>query len=222
MTDEWLSRQMTEAFECFAAKPVPEHVFSAEFERKMENMICQGKRKNSVWKSVGWGRKALTAAGISLVIAVSAAFGVKANRERFFEMMTQWISGMKQMTYQVEETSGQLSSKEPSYISEGYRKVHQEILDNEMLMVEYENDEGNQIVFTRERVSEGLVIYEDGEFDFQEEMVINGHEVLYTQREGDMEYRMISWYDKDLYYTIMTDGVEKQELIKIMESVEWN
>ncbi|MDO5425131.1 MAG: DUF4367 domain-containing protein [Eubacteriales bacterium] len=222
MTDEWLCRQMTEAFECFAEQPIPEHVFSPGFEKKMEKLIRQEETKGTFWKTAGWGKKAGMVAAISLTLAASATFGVKANREKFFQMVTQWIDGMKQTTYEIEETSGQLSLAEPSWLPQGYQKTDEEILENEMLMVQYENAQGSQIIFTRERVSEDLVIYEDSAFDLQEELVVNGHEILYTERNGDMAYKMLSWYEQDLYYTIMTDGAEKEDLIRIAESVEWN
>lgn len=105
----------------------------------------------------------------------------------------------------------------PSYIPEGFVCTEEEQLTILSFMV-YERNE--QRISFQQMFADGTGIGLDTEDAYTENTQVSGMEALYVEKQiEDSVHRTLLYHDEVYIYLLSADGLSRQELFKIAESV---
>ena len=107
--------------------------------------------------------------------------------------------------------------KIPFYIPQGYEMNDTSLMFGSMVQISYEKDE-NRLIYRTDNTSEDISgdynVYEN-----TEEKKIGGADV--TVKGNDDKYNSASWNDTNAYSVYSDEGLDKSEMIKIIESTDY-
>lgn len=221
VTDEWLYLYMpvvdVAIIEGLEKQIDISNEFSRKFDRKMKHLI---QREAHPW----WGLASsiVKRAAIFLICNISVAFlftmSVEAYRVKFFETIkTLWEDSIL-YSYFTDSTTGEIQNSEPTYIPEGYSEV--ERIENDIaLIVIYENDAGEEIVWEQKMVVDGGNLVLDSEYDTQEMREING--AIATISYYSDGYATAYYEYGNYVYFLTADRLEMEDIFKIIESMNY-
>lgn len=193
--------------------------FSQGFLLGIERLIKRHQRAESVRKAVRSIGK--TAAG--LIIATAVLFGMLVAvsptiRAAVASFITEWYSDHLAVYFRSNPEAQGGDVWRPRYLPAGYTE-REEKRAGAIVDVFYENEEGNELVFTYISRTANFTIGSDNEGKTKKEILINGNKavLLETNIEGERSY--ILWENEDAGFSLM-GAIEMEELIKIAESVK--
>lgn len=193
-----------------------DYVFSKTFDKKMKKLIKESKRSN-ITRAL---RKVAMIVLVALSIISVTIVSVEALRTRAFKIIKKVYDEFTEITF--ENTDGGLyhddidfAIMKPHYIPEGYKEVDY-IEMNTMVVLIYENDEGEKIMYRQNKIKEYGTVILDTEDSKVEDVLIKGIEgkiIVKGQRNH------IIWFDDEYHYAVIST-VGTKDLIKIAESIK--
>ena len=202
-------------------KDAQPHVFSNEFERKMQEVMRVQARVN---KRSDLVRYLATAAVVILMIFGLLFIGNEDLRASEFKInILEWFE-----EFFVVENDSNAGKTDPTdilfdesqigYIPEGYEKVAEEVLFSEV-GYRYQNKLGDYF---------DIWIYRDGNYSGVDNdqtkhdigVSVRGIEYRYVYKELDGEY-IITWVDINEKFYLLTSTMEFCEILRVMDSISY-
>ena len=200
------------------AKP---HVFSAEFERKMEEVM---RVQTRVCKRSDAVRYLATAAVVVLMVFGLLFIGNENLRASDFRInVLEWMEDF----FVVENDTNRDKSDENDvlfhesqigYIPEGFEKVEEEVTFT-YVSYRYQNDEGEYITILVYR-EKGLYGLDNTEIEHDVKMNELGMEYRYVYKEDSGEH-VLTWLDECDRFYILSASTEEEEVIAIMNGISY-
>lgn len=193
----------------------PNYVFLREDEKKLRRILRKKKnsknRKKNVWRIVRIAAAIVIVAIISTNMTMTA---VAEKRVNYFAAMCH-IYGieMTEFRYDVIDENVEFVAIEPKYIPEGYKEVHREESLNRML-ISYENNSGNSIMWEQFLISEDIVLALDAEYD-SENVITLGKDTMTIYTKGDNKYVYLETMNH--VFLIYATGLTDDEICKMVE-----
>lgn len=198
-----------------------DHPFSELFEKKMELLCSQQKKRRFNWTR--FSRRAAAFAVVSIVGLSALVLSVDAWRETLFEMVEKKHADYSEILFESRDGSGVLDSQfvltehRPTYLPEGYQLTRQWLdpSSNDMVFTTPEDDMINfqQAVNAKEGFARSVGINTEGSelipFD------LNGYPGHKMTNQGT---QFVLWNDNYYNYMLITQ-LSMEETIKIAESV---
>lgn len=219
VTEEWLYKYVPVLDDILLkdieTKVKKNYIFSKAFEKKMKKLIKKEiSRKDSGIRSLA---KACAIFFVGIIIAgLICTFSVEAYRNKFFDVIKEWLGDSVQYMYHTEDKYGIIENFELSYIPEGYSEIERIESDISYAMI-YENENGYQITWEQKIVLDGATIVLDSEYDSCTEMNINGIDVEVFYYVDGMKVLYFE-YGKYAFF-VSADAVELEELGKMIKSI---
>ena len=192
-----------------------DYKFSCKFKRKMRHLI-----REEAYPWLGNVEKMVKKVAVFFVGVIGLVFiftmSVEACREKFFETVKMFFEDSVLYSYFLSEEIGIFQNSEPSYIPEGYSEVNR--IENDMgLIIIFENNGGEQIIWEQKLIGNGSNIVLDIEYDTQEIREINGSSaVVYLYSDG---YAMAYYEHEGYVYLITADNLDSENLFKLIGSM---
>lgn len=219
VTDEWLYKYMpvvdTAIIRELESQVDAEHEFSRRFERKMKRLI---KREAHPW--IGTVKNIVKRVAVFFIGVISATLiftvSVEAYREMFFDAIKTFFEDSVLYSYFSDEKEISFKNSEPTYVPKGYNELERIESDISLIII-YENDLGEQIVWEQKLVVDGGSMVLDLEYDSQETREIGGLTVsVYLYSDG---YVMAYYEYNEYVYLITADRLGSEELFRIIGSM---
>lgn len=220
VTDEWLYRYMP-IVDAVIIQELEKQVdanyeFSHKFERRMKRLVRQEARP---WLRVIHNivkRVAIFFVGIigaTLIFTMS----VEAYRTKFFDTIRTFLEDFVLYSYYTDEEAGMLQNSEPNFMPEGYKEV--ERIENSIsLIIIYENEIGEQIIWEQKLIIDGGNLLLDSEYDTQEIQEIDGGiATVFLYSDG---YAMAYYEREESAYLITADRLDSEDLFRIIDSID--
>lgn len=191
------------------------HKFSRDFEIKMEKLI----RKNNYKPFV----KGFKKVAIILLLATSILFAtimnVEALKTRFIKIIKEVYDELTSFSFIVENDNRDnldihFKIMEPEYIPNGFKKIEVDELYT-IRIISYENEKGDVIIYQQNYITNGKIIL-DTEHANIENVKINNYQGQIISKN---ETNQLVWLSEEYYFNILST-LEKEELIKIAESLK--
>lgn len=202
-----------------------EHVFSEEFERKMEEIM---RVKTPEEKAAERRRKCLintaryTAAAIVTVLLLGGVIltsNRSVNASKLSIDIKQWLD--KAFTVAEGETTRKEDSvlfeeSQIGYLPEGFEKIYENITFSHVTY-KYQNDIGEYVVFD---VSRNKIESMVDNKEIEQDICLNdvGYEYRYVYKE-DSDESIITWMDKEAIYYQLQGNMDRDEIIKILNGI---
>lgn len=193
------------------------HVFSEEFERKMEKVFEVVEKKSRRHK----GRHYIAAAIVTVLLIGGILFvgNEEIRASKIGVNVLEWMGNF----FVVEEKSLEgndalFEESQIGYLPEGFEKV-EELVSFSKVYYKYENNEGKYIVLEIHRDKTELIV--DNE-EIEQEVSLNeaGLEYRYIYKDDSKENILI-WKDaEDIYYQLQST-YDKEEIVKIMNGISY-
>lgn len=203
------------------AKP---HVFSAEFEHKMEELMKvqtpemkTAKRKKKFLHAAQYTAAAIVTVALLGGLLFSGNKNVTASQMKF--RITQWLENafVVEEGMDVRKDGGvSFEKSQIGYLPNGFDLVSEDITFTKMYY-QFENDEGNYIVLKvgRSKASLGM---DNRQVDPDKYTSIFGLEYQFLISENS-ETNGVLWSDNDNQVYILLGTISKNEIVKIMDSI---
>lgn len=179
VTDEWLYRYMPIADEAMIreieSKVDTDYEFSDRFCKRMKR-LCRREKYMDALQFLQKAEKRVAVVVLMILISLlTATMSVEAYRVRFFEKVKEFLGDMYRYSYQSEEKT-EFQKRIPSYVPDGYELISN---DGNAIVEEfvYQNNAGQLLVFRQEYVVDGMDIYFDSEYDWEEQHTIAGSQL---------------------------------------------
>lgn len=222
VTDEWLYKCMpivdAAIIQELENNTDTNYEFSHKFERRMKRLM---RREAHPW--LGTFYMVSKRAAIFLICILGATLAVtmsvEAYRNKFFETIKTFLGDAYELRYETNEAPDKIEEYyEPQYLPEGYKECERDVNEN-ALMIIYENSEQSMIVWDQFLIADGGFMLIDTECDLEKTEVVNGKSVMfYLYNNG---YAMAYFEDKYYAYCITADNSNVDELIRMIESIEF-
>lgn len=227
ISDEYLYQCMPVLGEKLAGEYPKEedmvHVFSDEFEQKMEKLKKRVRQKERYGVPITTVRRIAAAILIGLAASLAAAIHTEALtieriKEKLYEMEQIVYDTYTESRFDVPgDKAGEFVPLYPTYVPEGYELTIDEG-DEEYLTLSYENENGEGIIIGEDLIMDAMTVTDNNEFVREESAVIKGYEAHIGYRDsGSIEIR---WKSDDTMYLVGADELSKEELLKVCESLE--
>jgi hypothetical protein len=218
VTDEWLYKYMpvvdTAIIQELEKQVNIEYQFSRKFKRKMKRLIRREAHPQIEVAQNIMKRVAVFFIGVMGVLLITT-MSVEAYREKFFETMKTFYSDSVLYHFFSDEEEVSFQNREPNYIPDGYDE-RERIESVISLIIFYENNLGEQIVWEQKFVVDGGNMVLDSEYDSMETREIDGSTAfVYSYSDG----YVMAYYEHEQYvYYITADRLESEELFHIISS----
>lgn len=193
------------------------HTFTKKFERRMKILIAMERSNFLVRGLINKTRRiALIILLIGLVTLTTIA-SVEALRTKFFNVIIEIYQKLTSFSFQHDKQPEDITMvpAEPEYIPEGFKKTSVEDYFTDIHII-YSNKEGQEIIFKQIYITNDKIII-DTEGTTMEKMWIKGYEAYYVSNKGR---NGIMWFKDEYLFNLSSDAIEKDELIKMAESVK--
>ena len=220
VTDEWLYQYMPVVDEAIIRElesQVDEsYEFSDRFRKRMRKLCRREKYMGGLQQLQKAGKRVTV---IVLIIAASLmtiTMSVEAYRVRFFESVKELLGDMFRYSYQSDETA-EFEKKTPSYVPEGYELISN---DGNGIVEEYvyQNSAGELLVLRQEYVVDGMEIYFDSEYDWEEQFTIAGSQLEIHRYESGFASAYFE-YGESVYTVSSDEYISGEEFCRIIQ--EW-
>ena len=198
-----------------------EHIFSEEFESKMNKLIKEHEKKISKNKF----SKYLKIASIStLIILLSNFFNVvsHAGFRDIINIFTNVFSTHTSIEFSKKTNSYYIKLLKPSYIPKGYKKI-EEAEDKYAYEVVYKNSDDLELTYTCKSINSNTFIFDTENADV-EDLKINGENAKLINKNNllTLYYKNENWFF--IINADFNDNTElsllKKDIIKLAESTK--
>ena len=193
------------------------HVFSEEFEKKMEDLIQTQNRKARRYDAVRY-----IAAVVVTVLLVGGVLFVGNEEVRASKIgvdILEWMEGFFVVEEKSQEDNGVLfEESQIGYLPEGFEKTSEDVMYSKSYY-KYQNEAGDYIIL---EVQRDKVEYMVDNKEMGQDVSINiaGLEYLYIYKDDSKE-NIIAWKDtKGIYYQLLST-YDKEEIIKMMNGISY-
>ena len=193
------------------------HVFSEEFEKKMEDLIQTQNRKARRYDAVRY-----IAAVVVTVLLVGGVLFVGNEEVRASKIgvdILEWMEGFFVVEEKSQEDNGVLfAESQIGYLPEGFEKISEDVMYSKSYY-KYQNEAGDYIIL---EVQRDKVEYMVDNKEMGQDVSINiaGLEYLYIYKDDSKE-NIIAWKDtKGIYYQLLST-YDKEEIIKMMNGISY-
>lgn len=197
---------------------VPEHRFSAGFERRMTKLLKVQRRSQSANPVMQRILQNVAVLLVAVAIMFSAAMTVDAFRERVIEVVVHVFNELTDYRFTSHKTSDiPFAEANIGYVPHGMMKTYEEFMDGHAYVL-YENSDGEFFELTKEQVLPGdsYQVVLDTELSEYEVINIRGNPYYCNEKNGDC---IILWYDETSVYTLYSN-LRLEELKEIAFSIE--
>lgn len=206
--DELLEQMWQEYVDSFDLENIPEHEFSPEFEKKMEQMIRRQRRMENRLPILKMARKVAVILVICCMIAFSGLMTVEAFRDRVIHFFTQVFSTHTEIEISTEGyEDAELVPLELGYLPEGMEEVDRQ--ENENLIRSTYQNEIYFLDIEQSVVTDGILIL-DTEGASSQICSIEAKTVTVIEKDNCFQ---AVWNDSDnsllLYSNLPWEEVEK-------------
>ena len=196
------------------------HEFSDRFEKRMNKLIRLESHSKTYRVMIGVCKRVAIILAAAMLLGLSLSGNVVALIEKFFSFTkTASSGGFWEYRFESYEEDDMAYIRKPEYIPEGFVLTE----SNHRLPFWYETYKGKNgetIMIDNTLISEGLTMTMDSDFDYEEKIVIQGHEATFIDRSSDKAYYTIFWFDKNMMYEVSSSvDVPKEEVIKVAENM---
>ncbi|MEG1059824.1 MAG: DUF4367 domain-containing protein [Clostridia bacterium] len=198
-----------------------EHVFSKEFESKMDSLIKEQEKKSSRKNLL----KYIKIASIStLIIGLSGFFNISshASLKDIINNITSIFSTHTSIELSKETNSYNVKLLKPSYIPRGYKKVN-ETTDEYTYEVVYKNNDNLQFAYTCKSINNNTFIFDTENADIKNLKINNKNATLINKNN-----LLTLYYENENWFFIIRADLKDnsqlnlltKDLIKVAESVK--
>ena len=195
----------------------PDFVPSDRFRKKMKRLIRKSRHPKLHYQFMRTGGRA--AVIVILIFAATAALTVSVKAIKQFRIRISdriWHQGYVEERYSVSRESGE-TMKQLTYVPEGYELKSDEKKENTWAQ-HYENQDGKRIVLMESYIDDGTAVNRDSEFQNVEYKIVRECDVMIGEKEeGEIS---CFWMEGDIYYTLLSEDVSKQEMVKMIENMQ--
>ena len=194
---------------------VPDHVFSARFEKKMEKLIA--KEAAHPWSSRHPAAKPLIAAAVVILLLFALSISVGAVRDPIVHFFLRHFKDHAEVVFETPQKTTIEQEYELTLIPEGFQLVQRNVTDFGISST-YENDNGGFLIFEQSLpgVSEGTTFDNERARLYTE--MIDGRAVFVSEEPGVCID--LAWDDDYLFWIILKqEGVTPDDAIALYRSV---
>ena len=182
--------------------------FSESFENRMNTFISRRKNKRTEKKVLSYGKRIAVFVSVIVSLSFGTLMTAEAVQKAVINTMVEWYEDHNGFTF--ENTSGKSPEeilkeseiKMPSYIPTGFKLDESEEYDDYKFYL-YKNEEGKNLVFTAQVVTDKSQTLIDNEHTDYEIIEINGNEVyLFSGKEDNYDYASAMWIHENVVYDI--------------------
>ncbi len=180
---------------------IPEHRFSARFNRKMNRLLKEQRRSAKTNKAIRYMRRTAAAIMIALVVLFSFAMTVSAFRESVIEVVVNVFNELTDYRFvSIETEPRELTEIEFGYLPEDMQESYRESMNGHELIV-FEGVDDRSFELTRDQLlaGGGYRKYLDTEDSEYEPFFIHGEEAYANYKNG---CGTIIWTSGDILYTL--------------------
>lgn len=191
------------------------HKFSRSFERKMEKLI----RKNN-YKPFAKGFKKVAVIFLLVTsILFATIMNVEALKTRFIKIIKEVYNELTSFSFIVENDNRdnldiRFKIMEPEYIPTGFKKIEVDELYT-IRIISYENEKGDVIIYQQNYITNGKIILDTEDANIENVKINNYQGQIISKNETNQ----LIWFSEEYYFNILST-LEKEELIKIGESIK--
>lgn len=193
------------------------HAFTKSFDRRMKLLIVIEKNNFLIRGLINKTKRTAIIILLILLVTFTAIMSVDALRTKLFKVIIEIYQELTSFSFQheeqLEDTNMELA--EPEYIPEGFKKASIEDYDTTVFII-YINDDGDELVFEQTYITSDKIII-DTEGTTMENLWIKGCEAYYVSNKGR---NGIMWFKNEYLFYISSEAIEKDEILKMAESVK--
>lgn len=194
---------------------IPQHKFSRRFERKMQKLIRNQKRPESVRRTISRFKRAVAIIAIVCALSFSGLMTVEAYRAKFIEFVTEVFYDLTHFSF-TSSWGGdpELNELEFGYLPSGMEQsTHIIFPDSNTQTYIFCDDEGNQLQIEQQLVTSSttydlIVDTEDAEVSSVD---LNGIDATLVNKDGSIT---LIWTD-DPYTYFICGALPESEVIKV-------
>lgn len=194
------------------------HAFSDEFKDRMIKLIAYEKRRTRIKNTMYYFKKAVAVLLVVLTVVFASTMSVKAWRVKLFNTIINIFDKFSEIRYEdVDKNIDNIEDNTffpPGYVPEGF-KLDKENTNFFGQLIIYKNKNGEEIVFEQYKLENRRMII-DTEGTELESIIIHDYEAYFYSNKG---INNILWND-GYYGFIISSSINKEEIIKIAESVK--
>ncbi len=199
------------------------HIFSIRFERKMRKIIQQEKETPLQRKLSMYSKRAAVFFLVMVLAMFTTVMSVSALRTQFFHVITNIYQKYSEIYFQPSESqiasSSLFEQYAVCYFPKGYELVNRYTNENMKINnIEFKNSNNNRIEFYQEDVLTANFNVNTEGVNLQE-IEVNGNRAYYYENKG---MHTIVWHNDRYAFLLsadVTSTLDKNEMIKIAESV---
>ena len=192
-----------------------DHVFSRDFEKKMQKLIRRSKKGNTIKGLVYWRRRAVALIA-AIIIMFASAMSVPAVRASVVEFITDVYEKFTHIFFDESrsprDAADEFTIYKPSFIPEGFELVNR--ITKGLVLLEYEKED-EFVSYSRQRL-ENVSMHINTEGVELEELEFKGFSAKYYSNRG---VQNLLWHDGEYMYMV-SSTLDKATVFKIANSVE--
>lgn len=192
-----------------------DHVFSHDFEKKMQKLIRRSKKGNAIRGQAFWRRRA-GALIAAIIILIASAMSVPAVRASVIEFITEVYEQFTHIFFDESrsprDATDEFTIYEPILIPEGFEMVNK--ITNGLVLLEYEKED-EFVSYSQQRLK-NVSMYINTEGVELEELVFKGFSARYYSNKG---VQNLLWHDGEYMYMV-SSTLDRATVFKIADSVE--
>lgn len=196
------------------------HIFSEEFEQRMEELLTVHKRKSKFQTCFRFIAAAVLVALLTGGILFMGSEDLHASNLSID--IQEWLDKFFVVRNGVDDRNESdvfFDQSQIGYIPEGFEEVYEHISFS-ITEYKYENELGNYIFIN---VQSGQISMQIDNEDIETEVHVNdaGYEYTQAHKNTGESYNSVMWLDENGIYYYITGTVEMSEVIKIMNSISY-
>ena len=192
-----------------------DHVFSHDFEKKMQKLIRKSNKSNTAKGWVAWRRRAVALIA-AIIILFASAMSVPAVRASVIEFITEVYEKFTHIFFDESQSPWDASDEfiiyEQAYIPEGFELVNK--ITNGLVLLEYEKED-EFVSYSQQRLK-NVSMHINTEGVELEELVFKGFSAKYYSNRG---VQNLLWHDGEYMYMV-SSTLDRATVFKIADSVE--
>lgn len=191
------------------------HKFSRSFERKIEKLI----KKNNYKPFAKGFKKVAIVFLLTTSILFATIINVEALKTRFIKIIKEIHDELTSFSFIVENDNMdnldiRFKIMEPEYIPTGFKKIEVDELYT-IRIISYENKKGDIIIYQQNYITNGKIILDTEDANIENVKINNYQGQIISKNETNQ----LIWFSEEYYFNILST-LEKEELIKIGESIK--
>lgn len=191
------------------------NVPSPALDKRIEGLIKRSSRKIKVKRFAKGAGKAAACLCILLAVSSVILMSVEATRIAIFNAVLSWHAQYTEIEYGASDAKAGIYR--PAYLPAGYHE--QELRPAGIItMIVYENEAGDQIVFTQEEAGHGKTAVDNEHTDYSK-VQVSGNEGHLFQAQDEGNASILIWEDHGIVFNLIA-VLDGEELIRIGDSIK--